>query len=286
MITAQDLISDDDLAERGRWVGTVIRAALSSPSSRVAFFGRYARWNGLFGSGVATLSGKIGRMTSTFVDPNEPIHALADRSVLVASYIFDAARDEFNDHTTKHRDTHRCLAQATVKGVIAHEALQDPRFSSPTFVNGLFPSEAWLSALCTQVAQGYGHEQPDEALAVFEAMGYHLGSELLADQEFSVIDETLRNTQPDLAQALQNTTVHLGKAHHVAYAWISIHSGYGGGAEADHFEWATRGLRLALELTPEDQREAARAAMRVGFERFSAQHHRFFSQIEALGNCE
>jgi hypothetical protein len=82
------------------------------------FVGRYAAWNGLFGAGVAALAGKIGHSRRLFLERAEPISALADRSVPVASYFFDAARDEFDDRDTAHRDTHRCLAQALLKGII------------------------------------------------------------------------------------------------------------------------------------------------------------------------
>ena len=42
---------------------------------------------------------------------------LADRAAEVASDFFYAAIDEFDDRSTPWRDTHRTLAQATLKGV-------------------------------------------------------------------------------------------------------------------------------------------------------------------------
>lgn len=282
MLTVQDLISEQALAERGRWVGDIIRRCLATSSGRITFFGRYAQWNGLFGSGVASLSGKIGRAQHLFLDPAEPIEALADRSVLVASFIFDAARDEFNDHNTKHRDTHRCLAQATLRGLLTLEAQDDAALADPQAINRLLPRQEWLDTLCRNVAIGYGNEQADNAQGIFWAMGYHLGSELLADQEFSVIDATLRNEFSSLYERLKATSVAIGPQEHNAYAWISIHSGYGdgGGAEAEHFEWATRGIRLALELTPTEDREVAMAALRGGFNNFAEDHMRFFTEIQ------
>src|SRR5688572_20616291 len=89
----------------------------ADPRRLCRFLARYASWNAVFGSGVSALSAKIGRSRSLFLEPGFAL-PIADRSVLVASYFFDAARDEFDDRDTKHRDTHRCLAQATLWGCL------------------------------------------------------------------------------------------------------------------------------------------------------------------------
>ena len=281
MITADDFISPTDLATTGDRVSRVITDAVTTPARRVLFFGRYAQWNGLFGGGVASLSGKIVRLRSQLLDPNEPIVALADRSVLVASYIFDASRDEFNDRSTKHRDTHRCLGQAHLKGLLAVEAVRNPLWAEPDQVNAFLATPSWLDNLCDSVGVGYGSQSGDRPAAVFQAMGYHVGSELLADQEFSTIDQALRTTCPDLVSAMETLEVAIGPQKHKAYSWLSIHSGYGGGVEADHFEWATRGVRLALDLTAPSERAERMNDLRRGFALFVDQHNTFFTQMSA-----
>jgi hypothetical protein len=60
------------------------------------FLIQYASWNGVFANGVVALTARIGAAKTTFIDPAMPWQ-VADRSNLVASYIFDAARDEFDD---------------------------------------------------------------------------------------------------------------------------------------------------------------------------------------------
>ena len=116
MITRSTLEQQVDMNQIDQEIEAVISDAISTPEKLLSFVHRYISWNGYFGSGVATLAGKVGRSRSVFIDPNEPLKAVADRSVLVASYVFDAARDEFNDKSTPWRDTHRCLAQAFLKG--------------------------------------------------------------------------------------------------------------------------------------------------------------------------
>jgi hypothetical protein len=278
-INRGELESLVNFSAQERLVYEAISQALADPQQRLRFLGRYTSWNGLFGSGVAALAGKIGRSRRLFLDPDEPIHALADRSVYVGSFFFDAARDEFDDHDSVHRDTHRCLAQATLKALLQLEATQLPALADARSVNALLAEPEWLLQLNHKVARGYGAHSEDDLAAIFHAIGYHLGSELLADREFSIIDETLRRAAPELVQHLLTTRIAIAGQEHVAYHWIAIHSGHGGGAEADHFEWATQGARLALRFTPEADHAALKHALIEGFIAFAHDHRRFFEQV-------
>ena len=244
------------------------------------FFGRYTSWNGFFGSGVASLSGKIGRARRIFLDAAQPVQLLADRSVYVASFFFDAARDEFDDRDTVHRDTHRCLAQSTLKGMLDYAVAQGHAvFADPVAMNEFFVDPEWLKALNGHVAQGYGSATPDDQAALFHSMGYHLGSELLADQEFSLLDAGLREKAPGMVAALKANKVNIAGQEHVAYQWLAIHSGHGGGAEADHFKWAVRGVELALRFTPVAQHAAAKREVLAGFAAFARDHQTFFTLV-------
>lgn len=262
-------------------VNEALAEALRSPASRVRFLGRYANWNGYFGSGVASLAGKIGRGRGLFLDPEEPVAAFADRSVFVASFFFDAARDEFDDRDTVHRDTHRCLAQAMLMGTARHEARQLPALGEPAVLNNLLALPLWLSHLCLKVARGYGVGTPDDLAGAFHAIGYHLGSELLADREFSIIDQTLREQAPALVEALRTQKVSIAGQDHIGYQWLGIHSGHGGGVEADHFEWAAQGVRLAYRFANPATHDAMRLQLHAGFRAFAADHHEFFTHVNA-----
>ena len=277
-LTRSELEQLVSLNDAGKLVSRTLEGVCASPALLVRFLGRYASWTVWFGSGVAALAGKIGRSRALFVDPEEPVLDVADRSVLVGSYFFDAARDEFDDRDTPHRDTHRCLAQALLKGTLGFFAASDARLADAAFVNAWLAPPAWLKVLAARVAQGYGASSSDEAASVFRAMGYHLGSEVLADREFSLIDETLRERQPALVQHLEATRVSIAGQSHVAYQWLNIHSGHGGAVEADHFEWATRGVRMALSYTPADDRKEMRRQVHLGFVDFARDHREFFEQ--------
>ena len=248
----------------------------SDRAQLVKFFARYISWNGFFGAGVATLAGKIARARRLFIDPEEQFVPAADRSVLVASYFFDAARDEFDDHESAERDPHRSLAQAFLKGMIA-EVLPD---ADAARRNEITADPMWLTALNGAVATGYGAYRSDDLPTLFSAMGYHLGSEVLADQEFSIIDAILREKGKGLAERLESSTVRIGPENHNAYIWIRIHSGTGGAAEADHFAWATKGVNLALGYVPADVREDLARQAERGFLAFAHDQREFFAQVD------
>jgi hypothetical protein len=266
-----------DFDEYTRLMEAALKAAIVSdePGRLVRFFARYIAWNGYFGCSVASLAGKIGCARHLFTDPAEPFLPAADRNVLVASYIFDAARDEFDDHSTRARDPHRSLAQAFLKGIVQTTM---PGADMAT-LNALAAEPAWLKALNQGVLRGYGGGQDDSLASIFHAMGYHLGSELLADREFTVIGATLREAGGGLAERLFHTEVDIGSTKHKALSWVGIHSGEGGAVEADHFEWATQGVNAAFDFIDPAQRAAMLAQVEQGFAAFAQDHRIFFDNV-------
>lgn len=268
-----------DFAASRTLVLDALRAAFATREGRLRFMGRYTSWNGMFGSGVSALAGRIGRSRAMFLDPDVPVHAVADRSVYVASWFFDAARDEFDDRDTVHRDTHRCLAQAVIQGLLDYDAANGHPWGTDA-ANALLADPPWLVRLQHRVAEGYGaRDAVDDVDGVFRAIGYHIGSEVLADQEFSNIDAELRASEPAIVTWLTDHQVTIAGQAHAAYTWIRVHSGHGGGAEADHFAWALKGVRRALKYTPPARRDAARAKVLEGFDAFAADHAEFFTQV-------
>lgn len=279
IITQEDLkeLADFELAQ-SRVKNALNHAGNEGAVGLLRFFARYTSWNGFFGSGVASLSGKIGRSRTTFVDQTIAERLLNDRSVFVASFFFDAARDEFDDRDTEHRDTHRCLAQATLAGLLRF-ARQQGYAASTAELNKMLNEPAWLKTLNAKVAQGYGNGSEDSRDAIMAAIGYHLGSEILADREFSMIDEYLRKEQKEVTRFLKKARQDIAGQSHSCYQWLQIHSGHGGAAEADHFEWATKGAELAFAYSPKKEHAAMRASLDLGFQTFAKHHKTFFEAI-------
>jgi hypothetical protein len=273
-------VTEDELRRRydfGRSDGLVEAAVAEATAgdgrALLRFLGRYISWNGGFGAGVANLAGKIARSKTLFLDEDEPIPACADRSVHVASYFFDAARDEFDDGATKHRDTHRTLAQAVLKGVIGYYDIGIDE------AIGILEAPLWLEGLEARTQSGYGYGTPDTLPAMFRSMGFHLGSEVLADAEFSRIDTSLRRRCPELVENLLHTKVRIADQDHPAYYWVGIHSGHGGGVEEEHFEWAVTGVKQGFRFVPARHHAYLRSQVLAGFDRFAACHQEFFEHV-------
>lgn len=222
--------------------------------------GRYIHFNGTFGGGVANLAGEIGVRQDLFRDPEEELAICADRSMDVASDIFAAAVDEFDDRATHYRDTHRSLAQATLKGTgrfFGHEA---------GALNEIITLNPPTLAAIMKARDGYGINQRVDDTKLFQAMGFHMGSEMLADEEFRILDGYLGNNQADLVAYLKKIHVTIDDVSHPAYYWIEIHTS----VEADHFARAVRGANRALK-TYAGADEPARVKKRIleGFANFA-----------------
>jgi hypothetical protein len=250
-----------------------LRAAFDSatePGTLLSVFARYVQFNSAFGPGVANLAGEIGARQSLFLDPDEPFRLVADRAAEVASDFFYAAVDEFDDRLTPWRDTHRTLAQAALKGMGEFYGY------TPAELNGVIRINEATEQARVQVWEGYGIGARLEEERLFRAMGFHSASEVLADQEFTIIDGIFRSRRPDLVKALQSTRVEILGQKHDAYYWVRIHTS----VEADHFDAALAGVNKALGFyAGATDPESVKRWVLDGFAEFASVQERFMSRL-------
>ena len=240
-------------------IGEILKEKLeSTKNDKQKFFNllhHYVEFNSVFGVGVALLSYRIASK-GKFADMSAPY--FNDRNMHVSSYFFDAARDEFDDSATSHRDTHRTLAQAFMLGLMSYYDIQ--------------PSTApknWLQQVNQMVMSGYGEKYNELTKSLFQEMAFHLASEVYATVEFKVIDSFIREEKPELHRFLQNNKVHIANEEHNSYQWLSIHSAFGGDVEAEHYGYALDGIEQACRYS-EHLTDKERIAWLVeGIEMFS-----------------
>ena len=239
-ITREDLKPTLDAHRGNEVLRAAFEGAVKRPEALLNALCRYIQFNGAFGPGLANLSGEIAARQGLFSDEQEPVRVIADRAALVASDFFHAAVDEYDDRATPWRDTHRTLAQACLKGPAAYYNFSPEQLNEILVVN-----QATHDAMA-RVYTGYGIGARLEDRQLFAGMGFHAGSEVLADQEFTIIDKVLRERLPEMVQALTVMRVRVGSApeQHKAYYWISIHTS----VEADHFDAALAGVNNALRF--------------------------------------
>ena len=255
--------------------GEMFRAVLeriTTPEELVRVLGRYIYFNSGFGGGVANLAGEVAVRQDLFRDPDESVWVLADRSVEVASDIFMAAVDEFDDRIAPYLDTHRTLAQATLKGAASHFGFDNASLDRITLPN------AELNEAVRNVRDGYGVSQIMSDAALFKGMGFHVGSEVLADQEFNVLDQTLRSSFPALVQSLEEARIEIGANSYPAYFWIRVHTS----VEADHFTAAVKGVNTSLRYhAHSDTARNAKGWVMDGFRDFARVQGQFFTSLLA-----
>ena len=245
-------------------------AQTSDGADLLRVLGRYIHFNSTFGGGVANLAGEIAVRQNLFRDPAEEVMLLADRSVEVASDIFFAAVDEFDDRSTSYRDTHRTLAQATLKATGRFYGYEGAA------LNAALPINAATYRAILQVQDGYGINQAVDESKLFRALGFHAGSEILADEEFRLLDAYLRAQRADLVAHLEQTTVEINGHRHKAYYWVFIHTS----VEADHFAFAVRGANEALQYYAGTEPPAQlQAWILAGFQEFAAVQAAFMERL-------
>jgi hypothetical protein len=242
----------------------------SQPDQLLSVMGRYIQFNSAFGAGLANLAGEIAARQGLFQDPDEPLRVAADRAAEVAADFFYAAIDEFDDRATPWRDTHRTLAQATLKGLGICFGYTAERLNDVVRIN-----QATRTAM-DEVWNGYGIGARLDEQRLFSGMGFHTGSEILADQEFVLIDRHLRQRRGDLVRSLEALRVPILGQQHNAYYWIRIHTG----VEAEHFDAALKGVNNALRFYAGTQApETVKADILAGFSRFAAVQSAFMSDL-------
>jgi hypothetical protein len=250
-----------------------LRAAVAgagAPPHLLSVFARYIQFNSAFGPGLANLAGEIAARQGLFRDPEEPVTILADRAAEVAADFFYAAVDEFDDRATPWRDTHRTLAQATLKGMGQFFGY------APAQLNDVLRVNVATEDAMDQVWRGYGVGASLSEAQLFAAMGFHTGSEILADQEFVVLDRALRAGRPELVSALEAMKIPIGGERHNAYYWIRIHTG----VEAEHFDAALKGVNNALRFyAGPDATAAVKGWILEGFRGFAGVQGAFMARL-------
>jgi hypothetical protein len=188
----------------------------------------------------------------------------------VAADFFHAAIDEFDDRATPWRDTHRTLAQATLKGlgrVLGYEPVQ---------LNDVVKINRGTDDAMQKVQEGYGLGAALSEERLFRGMGFHTGSEVLADEEFTIIDRILREKRPDIVKSLKELKVEIAGGKHDAYYWIFIHTS----VEADHFDAAVQGVNKALRYYSGTTPEATvKSWILAGFRDFADVQQAFMDRL-------
>jgi len=232
----------------------------------IRFLSRYTLFNGDFAGGVAHLAGAFHTRTDLFRD-NSGVEELSDKASAIASYIFFAAVDEYATRDTGVRVTHRIMAQQLLAETLGYFSVA----SSDLQHN--YPLNQETRDAIQKVRNGYGINLKNTDQRILHGLGFHLGSEFLADEEFTLLDRFLRKNYSGFVEHLQAVQMDYGKN---AYEWIALHTI----VEQEHFDNAITAATLTLDFYQGKMvKEKVREQIIAGFQSFAKVQKRFFENI-------
>jgi hypothetical protein len=245
-----------------------ILTQIASNVQLINFLHRYSVFNGDFAGGVASLAGAFHVRRDLFRDSAEKLIHCADRSSEIASYIFFAAEDEYADRYTSRRVTHRQLGQILLKETALYFNVDLDTFDQTFVMN---PE---IDVVLEKVIEGYRVNTKNSEEDIFRALGFHIGSELLADQEFRLIDRFLTIRYQGLVEHLTNTQTPYGTD---AYRWISLHTK----VEVEHFDHAITAAQKAKDYYcgKAHTKQEVEDMILEGFVNFGQLQRRFFYNV-------
>ncbi len=248
--------------------------SLDTPEKWLRFIMAYASWNSCFGNGISALTAKVGSHAEIFMDTSFP-RVVADRSNYVASFIFEAAHEKFDDALRAHRDSNRCLGQTTLLGLADYYQLDLDHLKEPL----------WLKTLQQNVMHGYlgvtsfepsSDVLPGEvALQIFSAMGYHWAAEQLATLEFPMILENLKNVDDGIMPALSTYQIGFAGGYHHGDTWFHQ------GTSDRHIVQAEKAIDLALSFTNMNLVQRGKQMVSHGISRLLMDHEMLLRKIQS-----
>ncbi len=252
-----------------------IELAATNPTKLYYFMQRYAYFNSYAGSLVARLASSIGISYQLFRQKGVSVADQSDRGLEIAAKVFAATVDEHADAGAA-QVPHRTLAQSTLNAIGDYANLSDIE------LNQAAQTPDWMHEIVTDLIDGY-QGKIDDVEALVTALGFHIGSELLADREYSLIDKVVRYTNrgSGFDDWLKGKQVEIGGKRLSPWYWIVVHGKHNAaGVEADHFQFALDALNLLAQYRPESNDTILKWAAN-GFLSFAQLQQRLFSEIAA-----
>lgn len=186
-------------------------AGLRSTDELVCFLHRFLHFNDALAARVPFLAGLIHLHPELFADPGDIEEFCRRRNARVSAYIAEAANDEYR-MTSAGTLVHQRLSQLFFKAVLEHYAMRGSDFDKA------HPMPQAVATLLDEARTRFFDDARLET--VCRAIGFHVGLEFYADQEFNLVDTYLRHRHEGLMAAL------LGRfdGEPAAYLWMSLHT--------------------------------------------------------------
>jgi len=218
--------------------------AVTNETAAVRFLHRFVLFNDALAARVPFLAGLIHLTPNIFLDRSEHIDFCRQANGRVAAYVAEAARDEYQLDANRN-GVHQHLSQLFLNGALAHYQVDRGAFDRE------HPLPPALTVILEEARTVFLGER--SAQTIFRALGFHVGLEFFAHQEFNLVDAWLRARRPDLVQALE-----AGEAG--SYTWLALHTV----VEIGHYRAGLEALKSALRFYHDAEGRPAMAQLIKG----------------------
>ena len=243
---------------------------ISSDEDLINFLNRYVYFNNLFAPSVLSLSSAVHCNVDLFVDRQEKISYLTDISSEIAGLILSSAEDEYCNKELGIRISHRTIAKNFIRGVFEYFNILSTADSHRFKINKA--TNTAINDVKLNYFLNYNTSKNKEE-TLFNSIGFHLGSELLADIEFNCINDYITKKHKGMHKFLLDKNFPPGIN---SYAWIKIHTF----VEKEHSENCFRAINMAVRhYNGKEDIDTVCEWVLFGFMNFVKSQNDFFSKI-------
>ncbi|KYC35994.1 hypothetical protein WA1_40315 [Scytonema hofmannii PCC 7110] len=241
----------------------------TSGEALLRLMGRFFQYSSAFAPCQTCLAGYIAVRKDLFNTSNE-VGLFADRSVEIGAGMFFGAIDEFGDREAPEPHTHRALALATLKGMAQFFGYDMLALSK------LILQHRPTNDAIRKVHRSGGINMVVDEAHLFRAIGFHLGTEVLGEDENRVLEEFFRTKHPEIVRYLQETEVEIDGKVIPAYYWFSRHIV----AEAEHFDAGILSANQALHYyTGLEDKQQIKSWILEGVREIAVQMSEFMEEV-------
>jgi hypothetical protein len=236
--------------------------AVTSDTALVRFLHRFVLFNDALAARVPFLAGLIHLTPNVFLDPAEGVEFCRQANGRVAAYVAQAARDEYQ-FDERRNGIHQHLSQKFLNGALGFYGVNRMTFDRD------YPLTLVLGGILDEARTKFLDER--SARAIFRALGFHVGLEFFAHQEFNLVDAWLRARFPALVAALERAD-----GDGSAYTWLALHTI----VEIGHYRAGIEALKSALQFYRHPEERSAMADLiKEGFNAFVDLQSRYYEAI-------
>ncbi len=201
---------------------------LDEPARLLLFLHRFVIFNDALAARVPYLAGLIHLTPNVFVEAGSA-GFLGQVNARIAAHVAEAANDEYRITPTRNL-VHQHLSQAFFRAALSHYKAQ----SGEDFERLHPPPKAIESLIGEARCRFFVAPAPRDLLS---GLGFHLGLEFFANEEFNLVDRFLSERHPALVAALKQ-----GGEEVNDYTWLALHTV----VEVGHYRAGLEAVREAV----------------------------------------